>query len=355
LEINMAKISVVVPIYNAEKTLKRCVDSILAQSFSDLEIILVDDGSNDSSGLIADNYAQKDNRVKVIHQKNGGVCKARNVGIDNASSEWITFVESDDYLPDNACMDLYHEVGSECDFVMGAYYKVGEDGCSIKHLFQEEYIFFDTNDVIEVLLKKILGLTGEQLKFPAQIDTLLTCSSKLYKRDIIINNRIKWIDRKVIYSDCLDFLLNYTLHCKSAVYIDKPLYYYVRNNTESQTASFRPRTIELWDYQFKEIERFIIENNLNETLSEAFTTRVCFSVIPIGGNAYRMKNYKKALQEIRRMFNIPIYKQQFNTFKFKYLPFHWKVFFFFAKYRLIIPFYINTVLMRKLMNRTRKL
>ena len=92
------KISVIVPVYKAEAYLHRCVDSILAQTFQDFEVLLIDDGSPDRSGEICDEYARKDNRVRVFHKENGGVSSARNLGLDNAIGEWITFVDSDDYV-----------------------------------------------------------------------------------------------------------------------------------------------------------------------------------------------------------------------------------------------------------------
>ena len=84
------KISVIIPVYNAEKTLHRCIDSILAQTFSDFEVLLIDDGSKDKSGEICDEYARKDSRIKVCHKENGGVSSARNMGLDNAKGEWIS-------------------------------------------------------------------------------------------------------------------------------------------------------------------------------------------------------------------------------------------------------------------------
>ena len=92
------KISVIVPVYNTEKYLDRCIQSILAQTYTDFELLLVDDGSTDSSGAICDKYAEQDSRVRVFHKENGGVSSARNQGLDNAKGEWITFVDSDDWV-----------------------------------------------------------------------------------------------------------------------------------------------------------------------------------------------------------------------------------------------------------------
>ena len=100
-------ISVIVPVYNVEKYLERCIDSILKQTYSDLEILLIDDGSSDKSGKICDEYAKKDNRIKVIHKKNGGISDVRNVGIENAKGDYIGFVDSDDYIADDMFETLY--------------------------------------------------------------------------------------------------------------------------------------------------------------------------------------------------------------------------------------------------------
>lgn len=103
-------ISVIIPVYNTEKYLHRCIDSILAQTFTNFELLLVDDGSTDNSGKICDEYAKKDSRVRVFHKENGGVSSARNVGLDNARGEWIAFVDSDDWIEHTMYKSLYDKV-----------------------------------------------------------------------------------------------------------------------------------------------------------------------------------------------------------------------------------------------------
>ena len=103
----MSKISVIVPVYNVEKFIKRCLDSIINQTTKDLEIILVNDGSTDNSGKICDEYAKLDNRITVIHKENGGISSARNIGLDVATGEWIAFVDSDDYIEKDMYEVLY--------------------------------------------------------------------------------------------------------------------------------------------------------------------------------------------------------------------------------------------------------
>lgn len=109
MENNNPTISVIVPVYNAEKYLSRCIDSILVQTFTCFELLLVDDGSTDCSGRICDEYAKRDTRIRVIHKENGGVSSARNLGLDNAKGEWICFCDSDDWLYSSNTFDLPFE------------------------------------------------------------------------------------------------------------------------------------------------------------------------------------------------------------------------------------------------------
>ena len=118
-------ISVIVPVYNTEKYLDECIQSILNQSFTNFELLLIDDGSTDRSGAICDQYAAKDERVRVFHKENGGVSSARNVGLDEAKGEWIAFVDSDDYLLSNA-LDLITDLENE-DFVICSYQRFIEN------------------------------------------------------------------------------------------------------------------------------------------------------------------------------------------------------------------------------------
>ena len=110
-------ISVIVPIYNAEKYLHRCIDSILAQTFTDFELLLINDGSIDNSGAICDKYAAKDSRVRVFNKENGGASSARNLGLDNAQGEWITFVDSDDYIFENYLQNYAYKINKNADII----------------------------------------------------------------------------------------------------------------------------------------------------------------------------------------------------------------------------------------------
>ncbi|MFR2551722.1 MAG: glycosyltransferase [Clostridioides difficile] len=138
----MPKISIIVPVYNVEKYLEKCVRSILAQTFTDFELILVDDGSLDSSGAMCDQFAEQDQRVKVIHKENGGLSDARNAGIELATGEYLGFVDSDDYIADDMYELLYTNIVKEdADLSICGIYDVYEGKEPVEK--QQQYIVLD--------------------------------------------------------------------------------------------------------------------------------------------------------------------------------------------------------------------
>ena len=133
----MPKATVVVPVYNVEKYLEKCVDSILAQTEPDFELLLVDDGSTDGSGRLCDKLAEKDGRVRVIHQKNQGLGGARNTGIQQAQGDWLLLVDSDDWIePQTLEKTMEAGLREEADLVMFAYRSVDEGGASYKPIWK---------------------------------------------------------------------------------------------------------------------------------------------------------------------------------------------------------------------------
>lgn len=115
------KISIIVPVYNAERYLSRCIESILVQTYAEFELLLIDDGSKDGSGEICDEYAKKDRRIRVIHKENGGVSSARNVGIDKAQGDWVAFIDADDYVESCYIQNLYSYVVCEKQLILTGY------------------------------------------------------------------------------------------------------------------------------------------------------------------------------------------------------------------------------------------
>ena len=124
-------LSIIVPVFNTEQYIPRCIGSILSQSFTDFELLLIDDGSTDGSGDICDEYAEKDNRVHVFHKENGGVSSVRNLGLDEAKGEWACFVDSDDELLPNGLQIMVDGISEEVDLVMAGYETFDDNGALI--------------------------------------------------------------------------------------------------------------------------------------------------------------------------------------------------------------------------------
>ena len=141
----MIKVSVIVPIYNVEKYLPQLLDSLVSQSLREIEIILVDDGSPDGCGIICDNYANNDPRIKVIHKKNGGVSAARNDGLKETTGDYVIFCDSDDWLPLNALEILWNKGNEEnADIVIGDVYENRESSNVQAHFYSKDFVTDDS-------------------------------------------------------------------------------------------------------------------------------------------------------------------------------------------------------------------
>lgn len=226
-------ISVVVPVYNVKEYLKECVDSIISQDFHNTEIILVDDGSTDGSGLICDEYEQKYNNINVIHKTNGGLSDARNAGIKASKGDYILFVDSDDYIGINTIGELIKslEQNKMPDVVFLETYKVYPDKRkeSLGDKYDGNYI---NGRKKEVVMNHIASLP----KFPG------SACSKLVKTDLIKENNLYF--EKDLLSEDIDWTIGLLLKAESFAYCDVPYYYYRQNRMGSITNSFSTKTVE---------------------------------------------------------------------------------------------------------------
>ena len=217
----MAMVSVIVPVYNVEKYLHRCVDSILAQTFTDFELILVDDGSPDNCGTICDEYARKDSRVRVIHKSNGGVSDARNVALDVAKGVYVAFCDGDDFW----CSDFLEKaqgafIDESIDVVVLDYITVDENNERIKvtnHKNHQEGIveYKEEATKYEYILKYLLeGEHGWE------------ACTRVFKAEVIQKYSIRFSTDCGNYAEDLGFVAEYTLCSKKANSISEGLYCY---------------------------------------------------------------------------------------------------------------------------------
>lgn len=227
------KISVIVPVYKVEKYLHRCIDSILSQSFTDFELILVDDGSPDNCGKICDEYAQKDSRVHVFHKPNGGVSSARNLGIEIAKGEWVFFSDADDELGSNAFKILTSHLDKDVAYVMGGYKKYDEDGNFV----------YGVNRRSEKMMSKSEAITQMFRSTDYVYQGYLW--NKLFKLSVIKENHLRFADGIYFNEDRL-FNIQYLLNigAQKCFYTTESIYnYFVRSNSTmaSLKKSYNPK------------------------------------------------------------------------------------------------------------------
>ncbi len=218
-------ISFVIPVYKVEKYLKECVDSILKQSFSDYEIILVDDGSPDNSGVICDEYAAKYDFISVIHKQNGGLSDARNAGIKQAQGDYILFVDSDDYIGEESLTAIAECVWSQSqiiDVVFLDAYKVFPDKKIIP--LGDGYISNEINGKTKASVMKHLATLP---KYPGSACT------KLIRTDLIIQNNL-FFERGLLSED-IDWTVNLLMKAKGFAYCTVKYYYYRQDRDGSIT------------------------------------------------------------------------------------------------------------------------
>ena len=206
-------ISIIVPVYNTEQYLDRCIQSVLAQTYTNWELLLIDDGSTDSSGAICDKYAAEDNRIRVFHKENGGVSSARNLGLDNAKGEWITFVDSDDWVDDQYIEFMVSD--QAYDFVSCYYQAIGWSKWVSCPPPEEKY----TQEVLNTCVSENLMAWN-------------TPWAKRFRTQIIQANQCKF-NESISFGEDAIFVYKYLRHIKSAKISSKILYYYDCSNLHS--------------------------------------------------------------------------------------------------------------------------
>lgn len=205
-------ISIITPVYNAEQYLHRCIDSILAQSYTDFELLLIDDGSKDASGAICDEYAAKDTRVRVFHKENGGVSSARNIGLDNAQGEYITFCDADDYVTPDWLAAYGEAIAKNVDLAIQGYYAIDGDNTVEKNFSSCQ------GDTIEAKRQLITSLMSQGMYGYLWV--------KLFRRAIIEEHAIRF-DTQSTFREDEQFFSKCLEYTSSFIYTDRLGYYYI--------------------------------------------------------------------------------------------------------------------------------
>lgn len=223
------KISIIIPIYNSEKYLRECLDSVIAQTYSDFEALLINDGSKDSSGNICDEYAAKDTRFRVFHKANGGVSSARNLGLQHAKGEWVSFVDSDDRLNEKYIEELHNStIYDSVDLVVQGYTAIGVE--------KQRKVSFGNDRVSSSDYEKLFE-EKEIFKYGYPF-------SKLFKNRIIRENKLRFPELYSFAED-LSFFLVYLQFCDQIKFDDLYNYYYISHPNSLSKSVKKPE--EYWE------------------------------------------------------------------------------------------------------------
>lgn len=346
-------VTIVIPVYNIKKYLAACVKSVTGQTFSNLEILLVDDGSTDGSSRLCDELGKEDDRIRVIHKENGGAASARNLGIDEANGKYIMFLDGDDWLDaDTVETIVAHAETNDTDVIRFNYVREFSGKQLVKkNTFLEEKVYQD-EECLQVC-RQILGLTGKELAHPENMNFLASCGFNMYRADLLKRSEVRFIPIQEIGS-FVDGFFNFCIfmNVKRFEYIDKPFYHYRKTNEGAATAGYRKNYLPRQMILFEKIEKQIKENNLVELLSEAYNNRIVLSSMEIAFNAMRNRaGFMEQYQEIKSMLRHKAFKKAYKNFSLKPLTMKWKLYFFFIKYSMPLLTCIMTGVILKLKNR----
>ena len=338
----MVKVSIIVPVYKVEKYLARCVESLLGQTLSDIEIILVDDGSPDNCPALCDEWASKDDKIKVIHKENAGLGYARNSGLDVAVGEYVGFVDSDDYIEIDMYEKLYAAaVKYNAEFALTGFKCIGgimvkkEDSVSIINNFEKETVFNGKEGIDELLLN-IAGARPEDAE-----DSKYGFSSvkNLYKNSVIKENKIRFESERQVMSEDIFFVLDFLKHTNNAVGIEGAHYCYCRNE-DSLSKSYRSDRFE---------KSRILVRKINEYLAERMPVDVYGIYTDRLLQAYARADLMQEIQfkdkngitnnelnnRLREICNCPELKALLKRYPWHKLPFTQRVFAFTMRFNLI--------------------
>ena len=325
-------ISIIVPVYNVAPYLPKCLDSLVNQTYRDLEIICVNDGSKDNSLKILEEYFQKDKRIRIINRENRGISCSRNEALDIAQGEWTMFVDSDDWIDLNTCESALNlAIQHQSDVVMWVYMREFKNQSLPKYYIPQTTIWEEN---ISQLHRRIVGPINEELSRPDTLDSWGTIWGKLYRSSFMQQESpIRFIDTKQIGS-AEDVLFNivYMGRISKAVYVPETWYHYRKG--ESYTSSYKADLPQKWEKLYQEIEKEITKQQLGKDFIQAYKNRISLGIIGLGINEmYAKTSLKEKYKRIQILLERKEFRNAIQSFPFCYLPIHWKVFYNLAKYK----------------------
>lgn len=323
-------VSIIVPVYKVpEKYLRKCIESIMAQTLENIEILLVDDGSPDRSGDICDKYGEKDDRIRVLHKKNGGLSSARNCGCKAARGKWIMFVDGDDWIESDMCQIMYNEGEvKKVQLVMcGIMKDYGKSAMEYKFYLEDGKVY--KGQKCKWLQQQLLVYNGN----------IAVAYSKLIDRKLLIDNQIFHDEVLRQGAEGLEFNLRLFEKLESATFINKPFYHYIYNET-SISASHNEANHEFVIKCFEKIKTFIDTSKNKELLEPWFNNRLLYVIITTAISGYfnptNTEVYSVKKRKYATYLEKPIIKEALKTKNTEGIGKQREIILFFIKHRMYL-------------------
>lgn len=346
-------ISIIVPVYNVDRYLTQCLDSLINQTYRDIEIICINDGSTDRSPVILRDYAKKDSRIILIDRENRGISKSRNEALSVATGEWVLFVDSDDWVDTDICrLSVETAERENAGVVLWSYIREFGTRSLPKYVSSSNTVWEGKSDC-RMLQRRILGPVGNELGETDKMDAWGTVWGKLYLRSLIETHRIRFVDTQVIGSaeDVL-FNLAYFYRIEKAVYLHVCKYHYRKIAGGSFTSVYKPGLPEKWNNLYQKIACVLQEQGSDPSFYEAFYNRISLGIIGLGLNEVSSKaSVWDKKRNIQALLNRSAYRNAVTGMCLSYFPFHWKVFFFCSKKRIAWGVLFLLMMIRRIINK----
>lgn len=322
-------VSIILPAYNVEKYIACCLDSILQQSYNNIEIIIVNDGSTDHTLEVAQQYQKRHTIITLIDQQNSGVSASRNTALKCAKGDYVLFVDADDWLDINTVQVCIEQIEAEhADVCFFAYQSEFLNRTEVRCLYPKSKVF--NIKECENLQRRIIGPLDEEMQIPQRLDSYGTIWAKLYRREIL--QGIFFEDLKKI-GTAEDSLFNAFVfkNVKRAVYINEPFYHYRKTENSSITSKFKPDLLKQWQTLFQSMNNAVT----SEQSKVALQNRIAISLFGIGVNVCNSTlSFKEKNAYIKECLNSECYTVALKKLTLSYFPIYWKVFYFFGKKRI---------------------
>lgn len=334
------KVSIVVPVYNTEKYLKRCLDSLVQQTLREIEIVIVDDGSKEACALLCDELAGTDDRIKVVHKINGGLGYARNTGMETATGEYVGFVDSDDYIAPDMYEKLYAAAEKyKADLVVSGICFVGGNTFSQSDdILPKSYFEKDTVFAKKDMQNLLLGVVGALPHEPDDSRYGVSVCKNIFSRALMEEKNLRFLSERQILSEDTLFMVDFIKNCSCAVGVPGAYYCYCRNE-DSLSKSYNPKRFEKSIVFLHELENRIADTVGQEDyqlyldrLTQGFGRILCSQEIVHARDAkVPYAALKKRLKEICTKEEI---RNVLKTYPWHKLPVKQAAFAFAMKYRL---------------------